>query len=143
MTFKVFGSPVAQGRPRFFVRKTKGGGIFTGAFDPKTSKSWKETIKWQAIEAMKAENFSLLEGPLSMTLHFFLPRPKSLSKKVQCHIKRPDVDNLCKAVKDALRSICYHDDSQIISSVITKAYGEQPGVMISIINANGKGVQNV
>jgi Holliday junction resolvase RusA-like endonuclease len=63
MTFKVFGYPVAQGRPRFYRR-----GNFVGAYDPATSKDWKNTVKWQAIEIMKAENLLPLEGPLSMTL---------------------------------------------------------------------------
>ncbi|MBU0906726.1 MAG: RusA family crossover junction endodeoxyribonuclease [Nanoarchaeota archaeon] len=132
INFTVYGNPVAQGRPRFFVRKTKSGKSFTGAYDPENSKSWKETVKWQAIEYMKKGNISLLEGPLNMTLFFYLSRPKTLPKKVLHHIKRPDIDNLGKAIKDALRGITYRDDSQIVRLVMTKVYNEQPMVMISI-----------
>ncbi len=119
----VLGSPVAQGRPKFFRR-----GNFVGCYDPGKSKSWKETVKWQAIEQKPV----IMEGALSMRLLFRLPRPKTLPKKVIEHTKKPDLDNLCKAVKDALKGICYHDDSQIVELIATKSYWEQPGVLISI-----------
>lgn len=121
--FKVFGNPVAQGRPRFFRR-----GNFVGVYDPKTSKSWKESIRWQAIE----NGAKIMEGPLCMTLHFFLSRPKTLPRKILHHVKKPDIDNLAKGIKDSLRGICYRDDSQITKLIASKEYGNQPGVIISI-----------
>ena len=57
-----------------------------------------------------------------MKLTFLLPRPKSLPKKVVHHIKKPDCDNLIKAAKDALKGICYKDDSQIIEIYAIKKY---------------------
>lgn len=123
---EIFGEPVAQGRPRAFRR-----GNFIGMYDPKKSSTWKDSIKMQAI-AQKAE---MLEGAIRMEARFFLTRPKSLPKKVKHHIKKPDVDNLLKSVKDALKSICYHDDSQICLVVVSKEYvSEQrkPGVAILI-----------
>jgi len=123
--FKVYGDPVAQGRPRFFRK-----GNFVGTYDPEKSKSWKESVKWQAIEYMR--NRQMINGAIRMELNFFLQRPKSLPKKVIKHIKRPDIDNLAKAVKDALRSICYRDDSQIVYCIITKDYAEQTGVWVRI-----------
>jgi len=138
--FIILGNPLAQGRPRFFVRQGKSGGKFVGAYDPATSKSWKETIKWQVIE-QKPE---IISGPVAMTLHFMLPRPKGhfrtgKNDKVlkpsapKYHIVKPDIDNLEKAVKDALRSICYRDDCQIISTTVTKEYGNHTtGVNIEL-----------
>lgn len=121
--FRVYGNPVAQGRPRFFRK-----GNFVGAYDPQKSKSWKETIKWQALE----NGARIMDGALSMSVYFFLQRPKSLPKKVIHHTKKPDLDNLLKAVKDGLKGICYRDDSQIIVCSMSKEYGEQPGAMITI-----------
>ena len=81
------GIPVPQGRPRFFVQR---GHI--GAKDPEKSKGWKETVRWQAIE----QGARPLDGPLSLYLRFFLPRPKSLPKKVLDHTKKPDLgDQRC------------------------------------------------
>ena len=119
----VKGIPLAQGRPRFFRR-----GKMVGCYDPARSKSWKETVKWQAIE-QKAE---ILPNALSMRLSFRLPRPKSLPKKVKEHTRKPDLDNLVKAVKDALKGVCYKDDAQIVELVATKQYNENTGVMINI-----------
>ncbi len=70
--------------------------------------------------------------PLAVTLAFTLPRPKSLPRRVEHHIRRPDLDNLVKAVKDALRGVFYRDDSQIIMLAATKAYGTTPGVVVTV-----------
>jgi len=78
ISFTVKGDPVAQGRPRFARIKTKEGREFVTTYDPKKSKSWKETVKWQAIESGADK---LLTGALSETLAFYLKRPKSLPKK--------------------------------------------------------------
>lgn len=131
--FTVYGSPVAQGRPRFFIRrKAVGNQKLIGSQDPEKSKSWKETVKWQAIEC-KAK---IQDGPLWLFLHFKLPRPKSLSKKVHHHTKKPDLDNLVKGVKDGLKGICYADDSQVVRLAATKEYGEQPCVIVKICPAD-------
>ena len=122
----VRGNPVPQGRPRFFVRNRKDGGKSIGAFDPGQSKSWKETIKWQALE----QGAKIMDGALRLHLAFYMPRPKSLPKKIVHHTKKPDLDNLLKAVKDALKGICYHDDAQVVMLEAAKYYGEEPHVRI-------------
>lgn len=126
---RIYGCPVPQGRPRF--QKI---GNFVKPYDPQESKSWKETVKSQVIDRGGA---TILDGALTMTLRFHLPRPKSLPKKVTHHTKKPDVDNLVKAIKDALRGICYNDDSQIVDLHAHKEYHEQPGVTIQISKING------
>ena len=47
------------------------------------------------------------------------------------HTKRPDLDNLAKAVKDALKGVIYADDSQIVEAHLFKRYGE-PQVKVQI-----------
>ena len=123
MQFIILGHPVAQGRPKFYRR-----GNFVGAYDPGKSKGWKEDIKWQVIEQKPVK----LEGAIVMHLVFNLPRPKSLPKKVIEHTKKPDLDNLAKAVKDSLKGVCYHDDSQIVHLHAEKRYAEPTGVNITI-----------
>lgn len=119
---EIFGEPVAQGRPRAFRR-----GNFIGMYDPKKSSTWKDSVRMQAI----AKKTEMLSGAIYMETTFYLTRPKSLPKKVVYHVKKPDVSNLVKAIEDALKGICYHDDSQIVRSVITKEYTTiNPGVVI-------------
>ena len=120
---EIFGNPVPQGRPRFFRK-----GNFIGAYDPEKSRSWKENVRLQAI-MQKPE---IMTGALNLFLHFKLLKPKSMSKKVIHHVKKPDLDNLVKACKDALKGICYRDDSQIIELAAKKEYSEKPGVVIVI-----------
>lgn len=123
----VRGMPVAQGRARAFRA-----GDSIRMYDPENSKQWKQTVAIQCLE----KHPQVMSGALSMKLYFFLPRPRSLPKKIVYHTKRPDLDNLVKAVKDALRGICYKDDSQIVHLIATKDYGDTPGVMIEIEEKN-------
>ena len=106
--FRVFGLPVAQARPRAFVLHGH-----ASVYDPKTSRSWKETVRAQAIDAWRPCGESAWSGAIQLDLVFFLPRPKTLPKRVTYHTKRPDLDNLVKPIKDALRGLVYLDDSQV------------------------------
>lgn len=133
-TFKVMGSPVPQARPRAFRV-----GNSVRVYDPKTSKDWKNDVKWQVIEQMKKRGLKALDGPIGMSLFFMLRRPQGHYGKRGLrpsapvhHTKTPDLDNLAKAVKDALSSICYRDDKQIVDLIVRKRYGEEPGVLIKI-----------
>lgn len=121
----VFGLPVPQARPRAF--QTSAGRI--RMYDPATCKDWKRTVLAQVLPAKPP---APAEGPLVMDLVFELPRPKSAPKRVQHPTTRPDLDNLLKAIKDALRGVVYRDDSQIVALTATKKYGEAPGVSIRV-----------
>jgi len=132
LTITVYGVPVAQGRPRFFRR-----GDHVGAFDPKASKDYKASIRMQAIEQMVRTGRHgamppLNEGAMAMEVHAYLPRPKTLSKRVRHHTKRPDADNIAKGCKDALKGVVYRDDSQIIDLHVSKEYGDPPRVVIEL-----------
>jgi len=120
---RVFGLPVAQGRPRAFKLPT--GQV--RVYDPEPSRDWKRTVLAQILPA-KPE--IPLAGPLRLSLDFILPRPKTLPKKILAHTRRPDLDNLVKAVKDALRAVVYHDDAQVTELHASKRYGAAPGVEI-------------
>lgn len=63
---------------------------------------------------------------------FYIKMPKSWSKKkcdamfLQPHQQRPDIDNLCKAVMDALCD----DDSYIYELNAKKVWNEVEGISI-------------
>jgi len=81
-----------------------------------------------------------LEGPLHLDVMFVLPRPQRLTKKRKPnprvhHDRKPDLDNLLKALKDALNKLAWHDDSQVCSCHAGKAYAsadEQPHVELTV-----------
>jgi len=122
----VWGSPVAQGRPRFFRR-----GEHVGTYDPPSSKYWKMDVQRQVLDALGGKP-EIHFGPIKMTVKFYMPRPKSLPKKITHHIKKPDVDNLVKAIKDANKGILFRDDSQIVELTVTKDYNATPRVVIAL-----------
>ena len=125
--FEIFGIPIAQGRAKFYRR-----GDYVGAYDPKKSKDAKHDFKSQSLQYKPNK---LITEAISLDLIFYLPRPKSLPKKVMKHIKRPDLDNLIKLVKDALTGIFWKDDSQIIMIIAEKKYcpvNETPRTRVEI-----------
>ena len=133
ISFIIYGNPVAQGRPRAFIPKGQVGKwkhpIVT---DPPNAREWKRFVKDQAVD-YKPE--ALHEGSVQLALEFFLLRPKSLPKKVANHIKRPDIENLAKAILDALKGIFYRDDSQVNNLFVTKNYcknQDHPRVEVTI-----------
>jgi len=92
-----------------------------------------------------------LEGPLALSCVFVMPRPKRLVWKKrdmprQPHTGKPDLDNLAKSVKDALKGLAYRDDSQIaayaepFAKVIASGY-EQPHVEVRIIERSEQPTQ--
>jgi Holliday junction resolvase RusA-like endonuclease len=122
--FTVFGQPVPQGRPRAFRR-----GRFLGFYDPPRSRSWKQEVRLQTRPFRPARP---IQGPLAMEVHFILYRPKSLPRRLVHHVRKPDLDNFIKAVKDALKGLIYRDDSQIVRLSASKAYGDPPRVELII-----------
>lgn len=123
-TFFVPGAPVPQGRARSF---RLGDGI--GHYDDPKSKAWKKVVA--QVASLQKGRFHV--GPVSIMLSFYLAAPKSLKDYAQ-HTKKPDVDNLSKAILDALNGICYDDDSQVVELAVTKeyAFNNAEGVRVNI-----------
>jgi len=60
-------------------------------------------------------------GPVALGIVFTFKRPQSRLNEV-VHTIKPDVDNLAKAVMDALNSVAWHDDSQVIRLSVSKRW---------------------
>lgn len=124
------GEPVPKARPRM----TRNGHVYT----PKRTADYEAAVKaaWRETGAEKWH-----EGDLFIHLYFYLPIPKGYSKgKAELAkageirpCKKPDWDNLAKAVCDALNGLAYEDDKQITDARVSKRYGEKPGVLITIV----------
>lgn len=120
------GNPIAKGRPKM----TTWGG-FARAYTPKRTVDAEKSVRRQAEEQWGG--LSPLSGPLRVHVEFFMPRPKSMPKKIpwEYHVKKPDIDNLIK-LWDALNGLCWVDDSQICRLSATKRYGPEPKTVIVI-----------
>lgn len=132
---KIPGEPCAQGRPRF---STAGG--YVKAYDPAKSRNYKAFVKLIATEEMRKQGWLYTELPLEVSVIAYLPIAASKSKKfkaaaiagLELPTKKPDVDNLFKAVTDAMSGVIYKDDKQIVSVTIKKLYAEEPRLEVCI-----------
>lgn len=125
ISWYISGVPVPKGRPKFVAR-----GKFATAYTPIKTRRYEKQVALQSALHAPKKPFS---GPISVTLIFRMPRPKSLPKRVIEHIRRPDLDNLIKSVLDPLNKIFYKDDSQIVHLDAKKVYTtEEPGVVVVI-----------
>jgi len=118
LAFTVWGIAQPKGSSRAFVPKGWTRAVVTAA-NPKT-KSWQQLVSAAALDAMVSP--MLLDGPVSLSVSFYLPRPKSLRAKTKPHVTKPDLDKLVRSVKDGLTQIVWHDDSQVVEVRAWKAY---------------------
>jgi len=133
ISFFVVGEAKAQPRPRAFARKM-GDRYVARVYDASTAEGWKSAI---AEEARKA-GLTKFEGAVSLELRFNFKRPKSHFTKgglvkhtaPAYHTQRSDLDNLEKAVCDALTYLgAWQDDSFIARKFSSKdwAIGNSAG----------------
>jgi Holliday junction resolvase RusA-like endonuclease len=99
-------------------------------FKNKKDTQYQALIKAYAIECRPK---MLPEGPIIIELIFLLPKPKHHKEDIfYPHIKKPDCDNLCKNVLDALTGSMWKDDCQIIRQTVAKAFSRNPRLSIQI-----------
>lgn len=109
--------PRPQGLPRF----TRSGHTYK---DPKDT-------KWRAeFLALMPKPKDLLLGALKLEVEFRFKKPKTVKRDL--HTVRPDLDNCCKAVLDALNNVLWNDDAQIIEIVARKVYHETPSIYFEV-----------
>lgn len=126
--FIVPGIPQGKGRPRVTMH---------GTYTPKATKEYEEKVR----KAWRESGNEAINGvPLCVTINACFKPPKSVSKKkyremlYTPHCKKPDADNIAKAVLDALNGLAFADDSAIASLTVHKRYSEDPRVEVSIMD---------
>lgn len=132
IVFTVFGVAQPKGSTRAFVPKGWTRPIVTS--DNPKNKGWQQLVAESASRELSGEG-GLIEGPVELRVAFFLPRPKSLSKSVTAHLKKPDLDKLVRAVKDALTKVVWQDDAQVVLISARKEYAapsDSPRAVIEV-----------
>jgi Holliday junction resolvase RusA-like endonuclease len=122
ITFSVPGDPVPQPRPRV---STAGG--FARAYVPKDHAI--HGYRQAVALAAKAAGLKQATAPVSVIVDAVFARPKSHMNKsgvkaTAPRLPRPDVDNLGKAVLDALQEVI-GDDTNVSRLVVEKTYGTE------------------
>lgn len=123
----VWGLPVAQPRHRVSCH-----GGFAKVYLPRDHAvhAWKDLIAQAAVEQI--EKIGPMEGALRVHLDFMFPAPTRRAEGTW-RVKKPDLDNLTKAVMDALTDAgAWQDDAQVAELNARKRYGAGSGVDIKI-----------
>lgn len=133
MQIIIEGKPLVKERP--FPVKTKSGKV--KMFTPQKTTSYENLVRLKASEIFKDKQpFS---KPVSLKVVFYMPRPQHLIWKTKpmpvtfCD-KRPDIDNLAKAVIDGLNGVAFFDDKQIVMLQLLKCYHSGNGKPKTIID---------
>lgn len=124
-----------MGSHRAFV--VKGRAVVT--HDNAKTKPWQLTVQWSA----KAEMFGKepIEGPVNVSVVFFMPRPaghsgvRGLRPSAPARpAVKPDLDKLVRSTLDGLTGVVFRDDAQVVTISAEKRFadGRAPGADIVV-----------
>ena len=112
-------APTSKERPR----ATRSGHFYT----PAKTRQFESSVKTLARQHWG--NKEPLEMNLEAILTFYSKRPKT----TKLQYPRKDVDNLSKAVLDALNQVIYKDDSQIVKLTASKQWANEDFITIKLV----------
>ena len=123
------GQPVSKLRPRV----TRTGHTYT----PEKTVRYEKLVQdmWRVYGS---ESFG--DSPIRMDIDLYMQIPASVSKKKKeqmlngqiKHTKKPDSDNVAKAISDGLSGLAYTDDAQIVELTVRKQYGSDPMAVVTM-----------
>lgn len=139
ITFQVPGEAIGKQRPR---ATTIGG--FARLYTPSKTVNYEGNVAWWAKQAMGER--PLFEGPVAVTMEVWRAIPMSWSRKKHedalsgrlMPTTKPDIDNVVKAVFDAINGVVWRDDVQVVQLRLTKAYARVPGVRVQVSEISPK-----
>lgn len=126
-------APMSQSRPRFNSYSKR-------AYEKVDITNYKKRVGYTAKQVIKKP---IEKGiALKIDVVFYMQTPKSVSniKKNAVNLrnevirvtKKPDIDNLLKAILDGLNGIAFDDDNQITDVTMKKRYSLTPRIEIDI-----------
>ncbi|VVD63619.1 RusA family crossover junction endodeoxyribonuclease [Pandoraea pneumonica] len=132
--FVVNGKPEPKGRARF--ARIQG---HVRTYTPAKTAAYERAVAAAASDAMAQQ--PIFVGPVMLQIGIHLPIPESWSKKRRgraatgeiAATKKPDADNVLKAIKDGLNGVVYVDDNQVIDLRVHKRYSDKPCVTVLAI----------
>jgi len=149
LSFHVAADPAASKQARIVTRDPQGNPLrFPRKFIPRETQSFREAVRASALEAQRdAGLVQQLTGPLLVRWLAVFQLPVSRHRKSgrprQWHTKRPDAENIQKALFDAITDAgVWVDDSQVVGWPL-KLYGQQgepPGVYVTVYDLSAVAV---
>jgi Holliday junction resolvase RusA-like endonuclease len=118
----VAGIPHPKGRPRVTLARGR-----IHAYTPRATAEWEAVVRGEVWRAMRKR--PPFVGPVAAQLLFWFPRPS----RSRAQFPSADLDNLVKAVLDAMVGVVIRDDRQVVYMQAHKdfvATTQTPGVEI-------------
>lgn len=129
--FTVDGEPQGKGRPRF--------SRVTGhAYTPEKTQTYESLIRSDYYRQCPGVRFDT--GAVALTIISYASIPESKSRNMKAMMrqgfelptKKPDIDNIVKAVMDALNGAAWKDDKQVCVLSVRKFYSDCPRLEVEI-----------
>ena len=135
--FTVPGPPQGKARARTVVNKYTDKSV---SYTPDKTVLYENWIRDRYLQSSSClyNNKEMLG--IRVLAYFAVPKSASKAKRAAMlsgeirPMKKPDGDNILKAVCDALNGVAYGDDAQIVDKAVHKWYSEQPRLEIEITN---------
>jgi len=124
IVFSIKVDPRGKGRPRF-----RSCGKFVQTYTDKVTKLYEKELIELSSSYAPLEPFS---GPISINTIFYKKKPKCYPKRITQWTKKPDLDNMEKALWDAFNGIFWIDDAQIVDNSSSKRYSDHGHIDIII-----------
>lgn len=141
MTLAIRWHGVVKGQPR--ARATRAGG-YVRMWTPETADRMKTGLAVEAIRQMQTCGWRRdYDGPVAVTITAIMVRPKDhflrgqlRDNAPQRHPHKPDLDNIAKAVLDALtKARVWKDDAQVDWVLVRRRWAigdEKPGLWVEV-----------
>jgi len=117
-SFCVYGNAVPKQSFRYGIRNGK---MFK--YQKQDIENWQNIVAFEAKKMMAEDNVKMIEGEVAITMYFYFNDKK-----------RRDLDNLSKAILDALNGIAWKDDNQVTQLLAEKVYLPSPPYVHVMIN---------
>lgn len=129
--FEVPGKVIGKGRPRL--------NSYTGVvYTPTRTKDYESLVEQYFL--LKYPRYKALEGRIKVNIIAYFSIPKTTKKAdinemLENNIsptKKPDIDNIVKAILDSMNKFAFKDDNQITKLEVEKKYAIEDKVYVKI-----------
>lgn len=129
--FTMSGAAIPKDRVRHRIVQPKGKRPFVQVYTPKETRDYEERIAKRARRAWGEAEPSLRPIELQVTIHVEIPpgwpkwKREAATRGEILPTGVPDVDNVVKAISDAMNGIVYRDDGQVATIDAVKLYAPE------------------
>lgn len=131
IAFTVEGDPQGKGRHRSGQGRQ---------YTPARTVRYERVVRAVCLDSMRRHGQKVIEAATHVAITVRFGIPKSTSKRLREQmlsgavrpVKKPDADNVAKAICDSLNGVAFFDDSQVSELHVSRVYAASPGVDVRI-----------